>query len=197
MKLEPAHRILIVAGLCVLSLISLVVYEGMARAAGVEVRLPMAAYDPRDLLTGDYVTLSIREPLAVGEQCPAQATDGETHDWLVLTPTGDHHTLAGSAPSLELAKQVGPIPVKGTFTCNPPSPDEGATPSQPGLITMDLGISRFHINHAEAQRIERILREQRPGEDAKVYAIISVGRDGRARLKGLLVDGERLELSWD
>lgn len=198
MKLEPAPRILIVAGLCVLSLIGLVTYEGMARAAGVEVRLPMAAYDPRDLLSGDYVTLSIREPLAVGEPCPqGDANTSERNDWLVLTPTGDHHTLAGSAPSLEIARELGPIPVKGSFTCNPPSPADGATPGQPGLITMDLGISRFHINHAEAQRIERILREQRPGEEPSVYAIVSVGRDGRARLKGLLVNNERLELNWD
>lgn len=194
MKLEPAPRILIVAGLCVLGLIALVVNEGLARAAGVEVRLPMAAYDPRSLLSGDYVTLSIREPLAVGEPCPV--TD-DSRDWLALTPTGDHHTLAGSAPSLEEALQVGPIPVKGTFTCNAPSPADGATPGQPGLIAMDVGISRFHINHAEARRIEQILRDQQVGEEPSVYAILSIAHDGRARLKGLLVDGERLELNWD
>lgn len=193
MKLDPAPRILIVAGLCVLGLIGLVLYEGGARASGVEVRLPMAAYDPRSLLSGDYVTLTIREPLAVSEQCP---TTDASWDWLVLTPTGDYHTLAGSAPSHEEALQVGPIPVKGSFVCNPPTTGDDVNPAQPGVIAMDLGISRFHINHDEAQRIEQILRDQRPGEEPSVYAIVSVGRDGRARLKGLLVDGERLDLSW-
>ncbi|WP_395644402.1 GDYXXLXY domain-containing protein [Terricaulis sp.] len=194
MKLEPAPRILIVAGLCVLGLITLVVNEGMARAAGVEVRLPMAAYDPRSLLSGDYVTLAIQQPVPVGEQCPAQ---DPTWDWLALAQRGDHHVFAGSAPSLETARQIAPIAVKGTFTCNPPWQGDDVNAAQPGVIVMNVGISRFHINHAEAQRIEQILRDQRPGEEAVVYAIVSVGRDGRARLKGLLVDGERLELNWD
>jgi hypothetical protein len=61
---------------------------------------------------------------------------------------------------------------------------------------MHLGIERFHINQADAVRIERILRERVPGGEPRAYAIVSVGRDGRARLKGLMVDGERLELSW-
>jgi hypothetical protein len=30
----------------------------------------------------------------------------------------------------------------------------------------------------------------------RVLAILSIGTDGRARLKGLQVDGRRLELSW-
>ena len=41
-----------------------------------------------------------------------------------------------------------------------------------------------------------MLREQRPGEETRAYAIVSIARDGQARLKGLMVDGERLELSW-
>ena len=45
-------------------------------------------------------------------------------------------------------------------------------------------------------RIEAILREQNAGDEARVYAFVSIGRDGRARLKGLMVDGERLELNW-
>jgi len=54
----------------------------------------------------------------------------------------------------------------------------------------------LHRREADAQRIERVLREQQPTESTRVFAIVSVGRDGHARLKGLLVDGERLELRW-
>jgi uncharacterized membrane-anchored protein len=64
-----------------------------------------------------------------------------------------------------------------------------------GTIQTEIGVDRFYINQADAQRIERVMRSQRPGE-SRVSAIVSVGRDGRARLKGLIVDGERLELRW-
>jgi hypothetical protein len=45
-------------------------------------------------------------------------------------------------------------------------------------------------------RIERVLREQRADQETSAFAILSVGRDGRARLRALLIDGERFELSW-
>jgi hypothetical protein len=63
-------------------------------------------------------------------------------------------------------------------------------------VRLDLGVDRFHINQQDALRIERVLREQRPDQETRAFAIISVGRDGRARLKGLRIDGERFELSW-
>lgn len=185
MSFPVAPRILIVAGLCAACLVGLVVKESMARAGGQEVVLPMEAVDPRALLSGHYVIVDLRERLAPGEPCPEQQGD-----WLALIATGATHRLAGSAPSRQQALDIGPIPVEGTFTCDPPTPDSA------GLVTMDLGISRFHTNQADAQRIERVLRAQSPGKDTHVFAIVSIGRDGHARLKGLMVDGERLELSW-
>jgi hypothetical protein len=61
---------------------------------------------------------------------------------------------------------------------------------------IDLGVDRFHINQTEAMRIERILRDQTPGQEARAFAIISIGKDGRARIKGVEIDGQRLELTW-
>jgi hypothetical protein len=66
----------------------------------------------------------------------------------------------------------------------------------PGWLTLDLGVDRFHINQADAERIEQVLRDQRAGEETRAFAILSVGHDGRARLRALLIDGERFELSW-
>ena len=62
-------------------------------------------------------------------------------------------------------------------------------------MPLDLGIDRFHINQADAERIERVLREQR-GRATRASRSSRSARDGRARLKGLMVDGERFELSW-
>ena len=67
-------------------------------------------------------------------------------------------------------------------------------PSAPPCL--DLSIDRFYVNQAEAQRIEHALAEQRNDPSRRVLAIVSVGRDGRARLKGLMIDNRRLELNW-
>jgi hypothetical protein len=192
MKITAAPRIMSVAGVCAAALIGLVVSEGVARQSGQEALLPMEAVDPRALLSGHYVVVGLVQRLDPGEQCPP-AVDG---DWVALRPDGDIHVLAGGASSREQAQQVGPLPVKGGFDCTPPTSAANDAPAIPGWVRLDLGVERFHINQRDAMRIERLLREQRPGEETRAFAIISVGRDGRARLKGLKVDGERLELSW-
>lgn len=205
MRLQAPLRILAVAAVCVASLIGLVLYEGGARASGQEILLPMEAVDPRSLLSGHYVQLNLTQRLDGSQTCP---TAGDWK-WIALRPVqsvqrplppaGDPapatYVLAGGAGSRDGAQELGALPVKGSFTCSAPTPIEGAE-TMPGWVTLDLGIDRFHINQTDALRIEQVLREQNADETTRAFAIVSVGRDGRARLKGLMVDGERLELTW-
>jgi hypothetical protein len=192
MKIEAPPRILAVAALCAASLIGLVISEGYARESGEEIQLPMAAVDPRSLLQGHYVHLNFTDRLEPNEVCPASGD----WDWVALRRQGDIYVAAGGAISRDEAQRVGPLPVKGTFTCSPPTPASEGVEPMPGWLTLDLGVDRFHINQADAMRIERVLREQRAGEEVRAFAILSVGRDGRARLRALMIDGERFELSW-
>jgi hypothetical protein len=182
-------RIVAVAALCALALIGLVVREGAARASGTEAILRMEAVDPRSLLGGHYVVIALQETAA---SCPPGADDVAHGDatrsgWVAFRQNGDHHSVAGIANSRDMAAKLGPIVARGSAWCG--------TNAASRTIRAEVGIDRFHISQAEAQRIERILREQRPGE-ARVSAIVSIGRDGRARLKGLIVDAERIELRW-
>ena len=117
-------------------------------------------------------------------------------EWVALRPDNDIYVAAGSAESRDQAERLGPLPVKGTFTCSAPTPAQPGIEPMPGWLSLHLGVDRFHINQADATRIERVLREQRPGEETRAFAILSVGRDGRARLRALLIDGERFDLSW-
>ncbi|MGD9968796.1 MAG: GDYXXLXY domain-containing protein [Hyphomonadaceae bacterium] len=192
MKIEAPVRILAVAGLCAIALVGLVVSEGIAREGGQEITLPMAAVDPRAILSGHYVALSFTERVEATETCP-EAGDWE---WIALRREGDIHVAAGGALSREEAQRIGPLPVKGNFTCSPPQPAQPGLEAMPGWLTLDLGVERFHINQADAVRIERVLREQIPGEETRAFAVLSVGRDGRARLRALLIDGERFDLNW-
>ena len=79
---------------------------------------------------------------------------------------------------------------------SPPTPATAESEALPGEIRLHLGVERFHVSQADAQRIERVLRAQNIDGAARAFAIVSIGRDGRARLKGLMIDGERLDLSW-
>ncbi len=192
MKFAPSHRILAIAGLCAAGLGGLVISEGFARDGGQEITLPMEAVDPRALLSGHYVQLNFTNRIEPTEACPE---DGDW-EWVALRPEGDIYVTAGGALSREQAERVGPLPVKGTFTCAPPSPALPGFEPTAGWLTLDLGVDRFHINQADAVRIEQVLREQGAGEATRAFAILSVGRDGRARLRALLIDGKRFELSW-
>jgi hypothetical protein len=194
MRVQPAPRILAVAALCAAALVALVISEGMAREGGQEALLPMEAVDPRSLLQGHYVELRLIQRLEPNAPCPQVEGDAE---WLAFN-RGDDQVLsfAGGAVSRDGAQQIAPIPLKGTFTCSEPVIGAEGNPGAPGWVQLDLGIDRFHINQAEAERIERVLRAQRPDEDTRAFAIVSVARDGSARLKGLVIDGERLELNW-
>lgn len=194
MRLQPAPRILAVAALCAASLIALVVSEGVAREGGQEALLPMEAVDPRSLLQGHYVELRLIQRLEADALCPQVNGDAQ---WLAFSRGADNVlTFAGGAVSREGATRFAPVPVKGSFTCSDPVIGVDGNPGTPGWVQVDVGVDRFHINQTDALRIERVLREQRPGENTRAFAIVSIGRDGQARLKGLVVDGERLELSW-
>jgi hypothetical protein len=196
--MKPAWRILAVAALCIAALIALVVRESAARASGTEMLLSMEAVDPRALLQGHYVTITLRETIGNEEPCPPTTASPAPDGWVALKPGegGVYHVAGGSGVRAEAA-QHGPIVVHGGLSCEQPFGALGALVGQRRFVSLDLGINAFYIAQSEAQRIERVLSEQNVGEEARVYAIVSAGQDGRARLKGLMIDGERLELSWN
>jgi hypothetical protein len=201
-------RILIVAALAIAGLIALVVRENAARASGTEILMAMEAVDPRALLAGHYVVIQLQERLPEGEPCPAGIDEyvdfGPDRSWVALAERdGTHHAVAVKM-SREEAAAHAPLVAKGGANCfmqtrwvePPPVDATGAEPApeppQQAVVSANLGVERFYIGQAEAERIERVLRDQEPGE-GRAFAIISIGADGVARLKGLVIDGERIE----
>lgn len=187
-------RILAVAALCMLALIGLVVRESMARASGTEVQMVMAGVDPRSVLSGNYVTISLTEAIPVcSTASPVSSTPNE---WIGLRREGMLAHADIAVPSRTEASQNGMIAVRGTLTCYDGVPASKDTPATPGRVTADLGIQRFYVDQADAERIGRLLQQARDSDTSPVAAIISIGQDGRARLKGLSVNGQRFDLGW-
>lgn len=171
-----------------LALIGLVAREGQARAAGREVLLAMEAVDPRELLTGHYAQLRLADRVPIGTRCPPGTIEG-AGDWVALTPDGARHRAAGTAPTRAEAEAIASLVVRGRAQCSPGDP-AGA------LVSLDLGVDRLHAAQAEAEAIERALRPGADGLAPPAFAVVSIGRDGRARLKGVIVDGRRVSLDW-
>ncbi|HEX2561553.1 GDYXXLXY domain-containing protein [Phenylobacterium sp.] len=177
-------RILGAAALLIAALVALVVYEGQARASGREVRLAMEAFDPRSLLTGHYAALQLADALPAGARCP----DGGDEGWIALRPEGSVHRLAGVAKTREGALKLGPVAVRGTASCI------GGGAEEAQRVVLDIGVDRLHADQTEAEALEAALRA---GPDRpEALAVVSVGRDGRARLKGVIVGGRRTDLDW-
>ena len=195
--MKAPFRILIVAGLCVVALIGLVVREGMARASGTEILLTTDVVDPRSLLSGHYVTIGLVEQLEDGAICPAAFDETTEPQWVAFEQVEDHHRAVGVAASRTEAEALSPLVARGSASCDAAlvaRGDESAT--RPGFIRTSIGVSRFYADQEQAEAISSILRAQSRDDERRVLAIVSLGEDGRARLKGLVVDGERLELDW-
>ena len=196
-------RIVAAAVLLTLMLVGLVVREGMARAQGQEVRLAITGYDPRSLLSGHYVRFLISEDTAGEASCPPGA-DGITpkpKGWVALSRRGDRHAATGAATSRAGALELGELAVSGTLTClgtsvalRVPGQPEAVSPMA-YTASLDIGIDRLYLDQVQAEALEMALRGR--GMDAvPAFAIVSVGRDGKARLKGLSVNGRRIDLDW-
>lgn len=188
LRLRIGAAALLLAGL----LVGLVVRETAARAAGREVKLPMEAVDPRDLLTGHYIDLQLTQAIAPGQPCPpgTEAVRNEP-GWIAVgpTPTGDR--VSGFAPTREAATRLGPVVMKGRLFCY-----VGASDS-PGRLSLDIGVRRFHADQAQSEAFDKALAERRRGEPPTAFAVVSVGADGTPRLKGVIIAGRRADLTWN
>lgn len=187
-----AWRILAAGAVLALTLVGLVVFESRARAAGQEVLLPMEAVDPRNLLTGHYSSLRLTQQLPPGVACPSRNSSHRDGAWLGLKRDGSQHRFAGTAKSREAALKLGEVAVRGGAYCARMAFAEGDL----NAVTLDIGVDRFHAEQSEAQAIDKALAGRRPGEPVNALAAVSVGADGRARLKGVVIDGKRTDLDW-
>ncbi|HEX5379949.1 MAG TPA: GDYXXLXY domain-containing protein [Phenylobacterium sp.] len=185
-------RILGAAALLVALLVALVVRENHARATGREVRLPMEAVDPRDLLTGHYVALRLTQLAPAGQPCPPGSSTMEKPGWIALTPTATGDRVTGAGADRAAAAKYGPILLRGTARCFGDSSD----PADRARITLDIGVDRFHADQRQSEAFDKALRDRKVGE-ASAWAIVSVGQDGKGRLKGVIIDGQRADLTWN
>jgi uncharacterized membrane-anchored protein len=191
-------RIVAVAVLSAFALVGLVVHEGLARDAGTEVVMPMQPVDPQSMLSGHYVALSLQEQLAAGQACPPGVETGIQPNfdasmrkprWVALALAGSYSRVAGVGDTKGEARRFAPLTAPGDAYC------VASVPDAQGFVQTWLGVDRFHLNEAEATRIANAMS---PTSDAPapVSAILSIGADGRTRVKGVIIGAQRIAPGW-
>lgn len=179
----------LIAGLC-----GVLVNESVQRAQGTEVVLRVRGVDPRNLLTGHFVALRFAEALPAGAVCPPGVNDlgngGQKgiKPWLALKTSGEFARVVGVGATREAAKAFAPVVVQGSASC------VFDTPDGPKDLGADIGIERFHASQKDAEALQLALRDST--DDTPHLAIVSIGKDGRARLKGLKINGMSYDLAW-
>jgi hypothetical protein len=192
-------RIVAAAVVLALGLVGLVVREGAARAQGQEVRLEITGYDPRSLLTGHYVQFRWVDTIPAEQACRrvGRQMEASPGGWLALRRDGGAHRMVASAQSRAAALKLGEVAVRGDATCFgvflPAS--NGRETAGAVTVNVDIGVDRIHLEQDEAEALEKIL-QGRDGEPPPSWAVLSVGGDGKARLKGLIVGDRRVDLDW-
>jgi uncharacterized membrane-anchored protein len=128
----------------------------------------VAGYDPRDLLEGHYIRLSV----ALDEGLQRTACSGDQGDscCLCLTSLGEH-----TPPRVERA------------TCAVAKAEcDGAVREQ------DLrAIDRYYVPESRAEELTR--RFQQAARQQTARLVVAVDAQGIPQVKALVVDGERLE----
>lgn len=152
--------------------------------SGREIVMPVKPLDPRDIFRGDYVILgydiSTMNNGQVANVDFEKLPEGSTA-YVTLSPkSGEGWTISGMSPERPAAAGASDVVIKGRVD----RIWRGQTPAQ-SIINMSYGIETYFVPEGTGKVLEDKVREH------KIDAIVAVGDDGTAALKGLVVDGER------
>lgn len=164
----PRSLLGIAVGLPVLAIVLGIARAELTFARTKDFTFEITGYDPRDLLRGHYLQFRLQLEQATEREDCSSAADGCC---LCLTQ------LAGKpVPGIERASCTT------ARTCDAWLEAEGVTRPQ-----------RFYVSDVAAPELERKLQSAMVRHAA--HAVMAVDSKGRAHVRELLVDGERIQAS--
>jgi uncharacterized membrane-anchored protein len=178
-------------GLAVLStifLLGMVGNEHVRRTTGAEIILRTRPVDPRDLIRGAYVQLEYEVERVHLPDLPTAADPSgwRANDVLFLALRQDE-SGQWRPYSLTRNKPAGGLAVRASYVRR----EDYADVTEPGKnipvdILIDIGADRYFSDSEGAKALEKRAREQ-----GALDVVLSVGKDGKAVIKGLIIDGEK------
>lgn len=143
---------------------------------GREIELDVVPVDPRSLFRGDYVILSYDISRFDGGKVEGTTPRGQP---IYVTIERD------AAGKWQVLRAAAKPPANGTaVTLKARTERWRFGPVRPGTpVQAQYGIESYFIPEGTGRALEKLVREKR------ITAVVAVGKDGTAALKGLKVDG--------
>jgi len=165
--------------------IAKIVYDRHALLkSGREITMDVVPVDPRDIFRGDYVILGYGlDPIDGKLIAPdlQEAIRSNDSVFVTIRPSTTPTTwqvvkvTAAYPDTIEASDAV----LKGRVTWVNAQQDENRK------LSVRYGIENYFVPEGKGRDLEQAVR------DGKVQAVVAVGGDGTAALKGLIVNGER------
>jgi len=183
---------ILVAALQTAALAYIVVARDRLLKTGREIVLSVTPVDPRDLFRGDYVTLGYDisritgQALGADEKIPKGIERGSIF-YAVLQQQQDAWSVVRISAHYPADVAAGEVVIKGRVRAISTIP---ATRQQAAAATLlgRYGIESYFVPEGTGRALEERVRSH------SIKAVVALGADGTAALKGLIVDGERQDL---
>ncbi|OYW53790.1 MAG: hypothetical protein B7Y80_15980 [Hyphomicrobium sp. 32-62-53] len=151
-------------------------------SSGREIKAAVVPVDPRDIFRGDYVTLGYGFTSGADIALPEGVRTGDTVYALLKEQSPSNWTLAGVTAEQPETQGGGEVVLKAIVD----RAWRGQASAQPTVGRLRFGIERFYVPQGQGLVIEKQVLEKR------IAAVLAVGSDGKAALKGLEADGQRI-----
>lgn len=196
--LSPRYALPAVAAFLTCLLLFGVISHMTAISSGKEIAVKARGYDPRAILLGHYVRLT---PEAEALLTPEQSAEIEStynlgdelwtrnvEGWVVFAET---ESGLWEPQMISEGKPRTTDNHVGIFTEVSIYPEHRDDDIHQYHIQPWLSIDRYYANQREALMIEEMIRNNQD-----VRLLISVTSDGKAHLKGVEANGNRMVMSW-
>jgi len=153
-------------------LAALTAYKQVRVMAGTSVEIPVAGFDPRDLLSGHYLTF--RLDLGEGGSAACSSGSGEPAREALVCVEAERGRMTS-------ARRLEP------YELSPPAPTPGCAVVLRGRCEQGrfvAGVERFYVPEEHAAALDRAVRSRRGA------VVVSVDRRGTAVVKDLRIDGK-------
>jgi hypothetical protein len=185
-----------------LLLVAAVAQRQITLAGAAELVMISEAVDPRELLAGHYAILNLQPQSLTMAPGASPALKVGRRAFVRLQPTGEKGGWTAAAltpgrPALEPQERFARVTITSV------GDDGGQT-----TIWFSYGPDRIYLSQAEAEAVEKASRRMwiepsegpegtwTPATQKPVYAILAVTAAGDVWIKGVELDGERLEARW-
>jgi uncharacterized membrane-anchored protein len=182
-------RTLLLLSVSTIFLLGMAGCEHMKRITGEEIILRTRPVDPREILRGNYVALDYEvEKVHLPDlPAPVDPSGWKQGDilYLMLRPDGVSWKPVGLSRQ-HVKGEPGDVALLAKYLRR----EDYAGVTEPGKnmpvdILLDIGVDHYYAAEKAAKQIEADARE------APLDVILSVGGDGHAAIKGLVINGEK------